>query len=117
LAVHLNAIVTANLEQLEPTVADSVTLIFPDGQKMNSKADFMQLHESWFKETNWQWKPTFLKSHNSDSLGYALIQYQYSELDTTGIAKFTNDNYLVLIFKNSRKGWQLIHDQNTRIPH
>jgi ketosteroid isomerase-like protein len=116
LAIHLNAIQSSNLAALEPTVADSVTLISPMGERMTSKESFMTLHENWFKQKYWQWEGTFLRTESTDSLGYALMQYVYTQKDSVGNVKFQNKNYLVLIFKNSPKGWQLVHDQNTPIP-
>jgi ketosteroid isomerase-like protein len=117
LAIHLNAIKNANLSALEPTVADSVTLISPTGDRMNSKEAFMKLHENWFRQKYWQWEGTFLRTESTDSLGYALIRYTYTQKDSIGNVKFQNKSYLVLIFKNSAKGWQLVHDQNTSIPN
>jgi ketosteroid isomerase-like protein len=116
LAIHLNAIQSSNLAALEPTVADSVILISPTGERMTSKESFMKLHENWFKQKYWQWEGIFLRTESTDSLGYALMQYVYTQKDSVGNIKFQNKNYLVLIFKNSPKGWQLVHDQNTNIP-
>jgi hypothetical protein len=48
-------------------------------------------------------------------MGYILLKYRYTEKDSVGNGT-SNDNYLVLIFRNSKEGWKLIHDQNTRIP-
>ena len=116
LAIHLDAILARDLTALAPTVADSVTLIGPDGFKMTSKESFMKLHENWFKRTNWKWERVAMKTQCTDSLGYALIRYKYSERDSLGTITFQNENYLVLIFRNFRQGWQLVHDQNTGIP-
>jgi len=116
LAVHLDAIKNRDLAALAPTVADSVILITPDGGRLNSKKSFMKLHEDWFSQTNWQWEETFLRTESTDSLGYALIQYTYTQKDSVDNIEFQNKNYLVLIFRNSRNGWQLVHDQNTVIP-
>ncbi|HTF20388.1 MAG TPA: nuclear transport factor 2 family protein [Chryseolinea sp.] len=116
LGIHLDAILSSNLTALAPTVADSVTLIGPDGSKMTSKKSFMKLHENWFKRTNWKWERVAMKTQSTGSLGYALIQYKYSERDSLGTITFQNENYLVLIFRNFQQGWQLVHDQNTGIP-
>ena len=116
LSIHLDAILASDLAALAPTVADSVTLIGPDGSKMTSKESFMKLHENWFKRTNWKWERVEMKTQSTDSLGYALIQYKYSERDSLGAVTFQNQNHLVLIFRNFRQGWQLVHDQNTGIP-
>ena len=116
LQVHLNAIQQANLTALEPTVADSVMVILPNGARLDSKQVFMHFHEDWFKTKNWQWVPRILQKETADSLGYALVNYKYEEKDTTGAVQYRSNAYLALIFKNSAKGWQLIHDQNTKIP-
>lgn len=115
LKVHLNAIKNGNLAELDPTVADSVILISPDGYIMKAKKSFMALHEQWFKQNYWQWEGKYVRTVSTDSLGYALIQYKYSQKDSIGTIVIQNENYLLLIFKNSTKGWQLIHDQNTGV--
>jgi ketosteroid isomerase-like protein len=116
LVIHLNAIMNSDLKTLEPTVSDSIIHISPMGEKNQSKAKFMKVHEDWFARTNWQWKGVILTKKSNSSLGYALIEYAYSEKDTTGNILFTIKAYLILIFKKSGKGWQLVHDQNTAIP-
>jgi ketosteroid isomerase-like protein len=115
LQVHLDAIQHANLTALAPTVADSVLVILPNGARVDSKQAFMQFHEDWFKSKNWQWVPQILQKETADSLGYALIKYKYEEKDSTGAVQYQSNAYLVLLFKNSPQGWQLVHDQNTKI--
>lgn len=115
LAVHLNAIKTGNLTELQPTVAESVAMIAPTGNKMDSKEVFMNFHKNWFSQKDWQWEGDIIRTESSDSLGYALIKYRYSKKDSVGNIQFQDNEYLVLIFKNSAQGWQLVHDQNTQI--
>jgi ketosteroid isomerase-like protein len=116
LDIHLNAIRNADLASFEPTVSDSIIHITPMGEKNKSKAQFIKVHQDWFKRTNWEWKGIVLEKHNNNSLGYALIEYLYSEKDAAGNISFKIKCYLTLIFKNSFKGWQLVYDQNTIIP-
>ncbi|ELR71157.1 hypothetical protein C900_02961 [Fulvivirga imtechensis AK7] len=113
--IHLDAITTRNLTKLEPTVAEQVTMIGPDGTKLDTKGVFMDFHKKWFAQKNWEWKGKILITENSDSLGYALVQYQFTQKDTTGNITFQDNEYLILIFKNFPEGWQLMHDQNTQI--
>jgi hypothetical protein len=115
LAVHLNAIKTANLTELEPTVGERVAMISPTGNKMDSKEVFMKFHKSWFSKKDWEWEGDIVRTEKSDSLGYALIKYKFSKKDSVGNTLFQDNEYLVLIFKNSAQGWQLVHDQNTQI--
>jgi hypothetical protein len=115
LDIHLDAIKDGNLEQLEPTVADSVIMISPFGDRMDSKAVFMDFHKNWFTIKNSKWEGEVVRTQRTDSMGYALIQYEYSQQDSLGATLFKSHAYLILIFKNSKAGWQLIHDQNTSI--
>lgn len=115
LDIHLNAIRTGNLEKLSPTVADNVCMISPQGDKIDSREKFMDFHKQWFGLKNWEWNGNILNTEYSGSLGYALIQYKFVLKDSIGNIKYKDSDYLVLIFKNSKNGWKLIHDQNTRI--
>jgi len=115
LDIHLNAIRNSDLNAFEPTVSDSIICISPTGEKIQSKTQFIKLHQDWFKRTNWQWEGIILEKHSNDSLGYALIDYSYIEKDAAGNISFKTKCYLTLIFKKSDKGWQLVYDQNTII--
>ena len=115
LDIHLKSIKERNIEELEPTVAENVTMIGPNGKKFDSKKVFMDFHKNWFAQSDWEWDGNILKTETSDSMGYALIQYQFIKKDTLGSTLFQDHEYLILIFKNSVHGWQLMHDQNTGI--
>jgi len=112
---HLEAIQRRDLNSILSTVGDSVNLIFPNGQKLNSKKEFADFHEGWFKDSSWNLKPTVLRTVKSDSIGYSLIRYQYTDVDSLGNPTKPRSNYLMLLFKRDNEGWKLIHDQNTRI--
>lgn len=115
LKMHLDAIQNRSFKELEPTIADDVSLIYPDGTSMDSKEKFLEFHKDWFKLKNWQWQGNILKTESSDSLGYGLVQYRYTENDSTGNTVYESNAYLILVFRNSKDGWQLVHDQNTKI--
>ena len=116
LQVHLNAIQHGDIATLEPTVADSVVMIAPNGARFDSKKVFMDFHANWFKLKNWEWNGRIVRTQGADSLGYALIQYKYVQKDSTGAVQYQGNDYLVLIFQQAPQGWQLVHDQNTMIP-
>jgi ketosteroid isomerase-like protein len=113
---HLQAIASKDLNKLEPTVGDSVVMISPDGERMDSKEVFIAFHERWFQQKYWLWEYDLIRTYAADSLGYAVLQYSYTQRDSIGVVQYQNQNFLVLIFKNTREGWQLIHDQNTQTP-
>lgn len=115
LRIHLDAIKTSDLGKLRPTIAEEVSMIGPDGKKYDSKKSFMKFHEDWFALDNWEWDGKIVKTASSDSLGYALIQYQFIQKDSEDNILFQDHEYLILIFKKLTQGWQLVHDQNTSI--
>lgn len=112
---HLTAIKSRNLEELLSTVSDSVTLILPDGERLDSKSSFSELHRSWFADPDWTIEMVPLKIIEARDLGCALVKYNYSELNSLGMEVSTRHTYLQLVFKNEKQGWKLVHDQNTRI--
>jgi len=115
LKAHLEAVENRDINKLGPTVGKDVTMIGPDGDIMESKIQFMEFHRNWFKMDQWEWKAKILETKSNDSLGYGLVKYRYTEKDSTGAQIYGSDAYLVLVFQNSGNGWQLVHDQNTRI--
>jgi ketosteroid isomerase-like protein len=114
---HLKAIKQRNIKALEPTVAENVTVIDPNGIKSDGKKEFLHFHANWFAQSNWERNDTILTTSVSDSIGYTLIQYQYIQNDTLGNIEIELHAYQILIFENSYAGWQLIFDQNTAIQH
>lgn len=115
LDVHLNAIKTSDLKTLEPTVADDVIMIGPDGTQYESKSVFIDFHKKWFATDNWEWDGEIVRTESSDSLGHAFIKYHFTQKDSLGQTMFEDDEYLILIFRREAEGWQLTHDQNTAI--
>lgn len=115
LKIHLDAIQEHNLQAMLSTVHDSVTLIFPNGQRLKSKKEFANFHQGWFNDSTWTLSPAIIKTVKSDSVSYSLIQYQYNDIDSMGTRINPRSNFLLLVFQHGADGWKLIHDQNTRI--
>jgi ketosteroid isomerase-like protein len=111
---HLNAIDQKNLADIEATVADSVTLILPNGEVLKSKKSFVDLHREWFKE-NWKMATETISVRESSTLAHALVKYHYKEWDADQKLKSESNTYLLLIFEKGKDGWKLVHDQNTKI--
>jgi ketosteroid isomerase-like protein len=112
---HLGAVAAKNIDVIAATVADSVTLIFPDGEVLQSKQKFIDFHKDWFKDTAWKMTTEILKATEGGALSYGLIKYQYTKLNGDGSIKTQSNAYLMLIFEKQKDGWKLIHDQNTKI--
>jgi uncharacterized protein (TIGR02246 family) len=115
LQTHLRAVQNRDLEGLLATVADSVTLLLPNGRMLSTKEEFENLHIGWFAEKNWTWTPTLIRTETTPSQSFALVSYIYEELDSTGNVAASRNTYLLLIFKKTDDRWLLVHDQNTRV--
>lgn len=115
LRTHLTAVETRDLSALMPTIADSITVILPNGSTLHTRNEFEKLHVEWFKETNWKWTPSVIKTTVSPSVCFADVIYQYDEKDSTGTVSSNRKTHLLLIFKKIYGQWLLVHDQNTRI--
>ncbi len=112
---HLQAISTRNIEMIKATVADSVLLIFPDGELLKSKQKFVDFHIDWFKDKNWKMTTEILRIKEEKQLAHGLVKYQLTNYNADGTIKSQSNTYLLLIFEKQKEGWKLIHDQNTKI--
>jgi hypothetical protein len=55
LNAHVKAVQLRDLAALEKTITsgEALELILPNGKRMTTRAEFVDLHREWFKETNW----------------------------------------------------------------
>lgn len=112
---HLDAISQKNLDVIKATVADSVTLIFPDGEVLRSKQKFVEFHINWFKDPAWKMTTEILRVQEDGQLAYGLVKYKLINYNKDGSTKSQSTTYLVLVFEKQKSGWKLVHDQNTKI--
>lgn len=112
---HLNSIRNRDLNGLEITIADDVTLLFPDGEILKTKEKFVAFHKDWFQNTLWEMQHEVINVKESKNLSFALVKYQYKKLNEDGTVLATTNSYLLLIFEKQKNEWKLIHDQNTKI--
>jgi ketosteroid isomerase-like protein len=115
LNAHVKAVQTRDLPALEKTITadQGLELILPNGKRMTTRKEFVNLHRDWFKETNWTW--TFEPESATVATDMAVItgRTHYEERDGQTTTK--SENWLTLIFLKEKDGWRLIHDQNTRL--
>jgi ketosteroid isomerase-like protein len=117
LRTHLDAISNRDLEALEPTVGESMTLIFPSGSIRRGKDAFMAFHESWFADPNWRQPYTVTDvTVEGCNTAWALVDYRYESLNEDGTVKSSSHNMFALTWTFQRGRWVAIADQNTRLP-
>lgn len=116
LDAHVKAVQTRDLGALEKTVTsgEQLELIFPNGKRTTTKAEYLAFHKEWFSSANWTWTLTPLSVTTSDGMAIVTARTHYEEVEdgkTSG-----GDNWLSLAFRKESGGWRLVHDQNTRVP-
>lgn len=116
LDAHLAAIQSRDLDALLVTVTsgDDLTLIFPDGEKLDRRSQYVEFHESWFADKSWQMDMKMVNLMETAELGHALVKYRYTSPDASGNPK-ASVAWLALTFAKEDECWRLVFDQNTRI--
>jgi ketosteroid isomerase-like protein len=115
LDAHVKAVQSRDLPALEKTITtgQALDLILPNGKRMTTRAEYVDLHRDWFKETSWTWKLEPLAVTTGDDMAIITARTHYEERE--GAKVTTGENYLSLAFRKEAGSWRLVHDQNTRI--
>jgi ketosteroid isomerase-like protein len=117
LEVHLTAVRARDMEALLPTLTggDDLTMIAPNGNKLDTKQQYLDFHRQWFV-TNDDGRFNFeiVRVIESPALAHALVRYRYSSKDNAENAQ-ANVSWLALTFALENGSWRLVFDQNTRI--
>lgn len=108
---HLAAVTGRDLAALAPTLADDVDVIFPDGSRIEGKEAVLDFHREWFADDQWRYDAEIIATEAGNNLASALVRYTYRDAPD-GPPRQT---WLALQFRHTQAGWQLYHDQNTRI--
>jgi ketosteroid isomerase-like protein len=108
---HIAAIKARDLDALMRTVTthDSLTVIFPGGETIHTRDQYVAFHRTWFADTTW----TMDLRHESFTIrsdfGVALLRTTYTD------AAGPRQALLSLTFAREPGGWRLVFDQNTRV--
>jgi len=115
LDAHVKAVQARDLPALEKTITagEALDLILPNGKRMTTRKEYVDLHREWFKETNWTWTLEPLAVTAASDMAIITARTRYEERD--GGKTTAAENYLSLAFRKEAGGWRLVHDQNTRI--
>jgi ketosteroid isomerase-like protein len=117
LETHLAAISGRNLDALLPTLTrgNALTLLAPDGKKLDTRQQFVDLHRGWFaSKDEGKWEGEIVRVIETPALSQALVRYRYSSRQPDGKLRIS-ENWLTLTFALEDGGWRLVFDQNTPI--
>lgn len=115
LDAHVKAVQARDLAALERTITtgEALDLILPNGRRMTTRAQFVDLHREWFKETNWTWTLEIVGVTETKDMSVVTTRTRYEERE--GGKSTVTENWLSLTFRREASGWRLVHDQNTRM--
>lgn len=113
---HMAAVSGRDLATLETTLTrtEALTLIFPDGSTLDTRAAFVDFHRTWFADRKWTWRGEILRTIETPSLATALVRYAYDPDGAAG-EQPARESWLALTFAEEAGAWRLVLDQNTRI--
>lgn len=115
LDAHVKAVQARDLAALEKTITtgETLDLILPNGHRMTTRAQFVDMHREWFTETNWTWSLETVAVAEAKDMAVVTARTRYEERD--GDKSVVAEGWLSLTFRREAAGWRLVHDQNTPI--
>lgn len=113
---HLRAVEQRDMEALLRTITtgEKLPLLFGDGRKLDTRREFVELHEAWFADDSWQMQMQLEELIETPELGHALVRYYYTWRQDDG-AEASRESWLALTFALEDGCWRLVFDQNTPI--
>ncbi len=83
---HLAAISARDLDAQLATVTmgDKLILIFPDGQRLETRQQFVDFHKEWFADDSWKFQSEIVDLIEAPTLGHALVRYRYGATNEDG---------------------------------
>jgi ketosteroid isomerase-like protein len=115
LQAHLHAVSSRDMAGLLATITqgDSLELYFPNGKRFETRAEFLEFHDEWFREAAWTMRFEPVSSIVTGDMALATVKTRYEE--TVDGKLSWSESWLTLVFQWENGGWRLVHDQNTRI--
>lgn len=113
---HLAAIEGKDLDRLLATITtgESLTLIFPDGERWDTRRQYVDFHRDWFRDTRWTMKTHVERTIERGDMALAFVRYRFDTTRDDGTASHS-DTWLTLVFVKEGGAWRLVFDQNTKI--
>ena len=114
LDLHLQSITDRDIstfsEFLHP--AQNSIIILPNGHMIEGYEDIINFHKGWFKDLDWRMDVKIIDTFTTQSIGYALLDIIYHDLDENG-KPYELKYFLSLLFNRIDDKWILVRDQNT----
>lgn len=115
LARHFKAVSGRDLATLEKTLTagNDLELIFPDGTRTTTRAQYVDFHREWFTSKTWKMSFEPISKIETPSMAVATVRTRYEDVEDG--KPILSQSWLTLVFRNEQGRWSLVHDQNTRV--
>lgn len=109
----IDSIANRDFEQYKARITkdDTMYTIVQSGHAFTTSQELIVMHESWFKDPNWIWEGSVVKTVVGEDMGLALIKYDYRARKED--KPFST--WLTYVFRLEDNEWRLIHDHNTAL--
>ena len=116
LETHFSAISDRDLNGLKSTLSPKGNMqLILEGEEIIDKVDgFMEYHAAWFEMQGWTMNNTILNSSVGETMGMAVVEAMYQELERDGKPYF---NRLIVSydFEKIDGQWYIIKDHATSV--
>jgi ketosteroid isomerase-like protein len=115
LAAHFNAVQKRDLPALEKTLTGgkSLELIFPNGTRTTTRAEYVAFHKDWFTFKTWTMHFDPVSSIDAGDVRIVTVKTHFEDVEEG--KPIASESWLTLTFRKEKGRWALIHDQNTRV--
>jgi ketosteroid isomerase-like protein len=115
LAAHFKAVQQHDLAALEQTLTPgpALELIFPNGNRTTTRAEYVAFHKDWFTSQAWTMRFDPVAHIDAGDVQIVTVKTHYEDVDDG--KPVMSESWLTLTFRKERGRWGLIHDQNTRV--
>jgi len=114
LHLHLQSIENRDIEAFAEFLHPSLNsiIILPNGGMVEGFDNIVNFHREWFADFDWKMDVEVIDTFIAGSVGYALLDVVYHDLDENG-QPYELKYFLSLLFNEIDGKWILLRDQNT----
>ena len=112
---HFSAISNRDIEAFKShlTRGDKLFTIVQNGHAFTTPAESIDIHEQWFKDSDWIWEGSVVHQVVGEDMAMALVKYQYRA--KPDLEPFST--WLTYVFQLEDGEWRIVHDQNTALDY
>ncbi|MCB0705537.1 MAG: hypothetical protein KDC34_09525 [Saprospiraceae bacterium] len=114
---HLATVRNKDYESLVNTLPEReypMQLILPDGTRMQTVGEFLDMHQEWFQDSSWTMDTQILFADRQGDYGMAVVEAMYREADRGGKPYF-HKMYITYALKEFEDKWLVVMDHASTV--